>query len=110
MKYIYSKLSIALLLFSFLIIPVTAQNNDDNDIDNGVISSAGRQGFSFQTKNKKFLFKPYALIQIAGKFNYYDDEGLNLADQDKVANSGFAIPNAIIGFSGRAFGRHSTLP
>ena len=105
MKYIYSKLSIALLLFSFLIIPVTAQNNDDNDIDNGVISSAGRQGFSFQTKNKKFLFKPYALIQIAGKFNYYDDEGLNLADQDKVANSGFAIPNAIIGFSGRAFGR-----
>lgn len=105
MKYIYSKLSIALLLFSFLIIPVTAQNNDDNDIDNGVISSAGRQGFSFQTKNKKFLFKPYALIQIAGKFNYYDDEGLNLADQDKIANSGFAIPNAIIGFSGRAFGR-----
>lgn len=92
MKYIYSKLSIALLLFSFLIIPVTAQNNDDNDIDNGVISSAGRQGFSFQTKNKKFLFKPYALIQIAGKFNYYDDEGLNLADQDKIANSGFAIP------------------
>ena len=86
MKYIYSKLSIALLLFSFLIIPVTAQNNDDNDIDNGVISSAGRQGFSFQTKNKKFLFKPYALIQIAGKFNYYDDEGLNLADQDKIAN------------------------
>ena len=83
MKYIYSKLSIALLLFSFLIIPVTAQNNDDNDIDNGVISSAGRQGFSFQTKNKKFLFKPYALIQIAGKFNYYDDEGLNLAESRK---------------------------
>ena len=105
MKYIYSKLSIALLLFSFLIIPVSAQNNDDNDIDNGVISSAGRQGFSFQTKNKKFLFKPYALIQIAGKFNYYDDEGLNLADQDKIANSGFAIPNGLIGFSGRAFGR-----
>ena len=33
-------------------------------------------------KNKKFLFKPYALIQIAGNFNYYDDDGFNLADQD----------------------------
>ena len=67
MKYIYSKLSIALLLFSFLIIPVTAQNNDDNDIDNGVISSAGRQGFSFQTKNKKFLFKPIHFLTINTK-------------------------------------------
>jgi hypothetical protein len=42
-------------------------------------------------------------VQTAANLNYYDDEGLNLADQDNIANSGFSIPNAILGFSGKAF-------
>ena len=40
-----------------------------------------------------------------GKFNWYDDEQLGLDDQDNVANSGFEIPYAILGFSGRAFNK-----
>ena len=39
--------------------------------------------------------------------NYYDDEGLDLADQDNIANSGFEIGNALIGFAGKAFGKVS---
>ena len=49
------------------------------------------------------MLKPYVLLQTAAKFNYYDDEQLGLDDQDNVANSGFEIPYAILGFSGRAF-------
>ncbi len=78
---------------------------DDKYVESDVVPLAGKQGFSFQTKSGDFLFKPYALVQVSGKFNYYDDEGLNLADQDNIANSGFAIPNAILGFSGKAFGK-----
>ena len=77
---------------------------DDKYVESDGVPLAGKKGFSFSTKAGDFLFKPYALIQATGNFNYYDDEGLNLAEVDNVANSGFAIPNAIIGFSGKAFG------
>ncbi|MDR1500526.1 MAG: OprO/OprP family phosphate-selective porin, partial [Tannerellaceae bacterium] len=43
--------------------------------------------------------------QTSAKMNYYDDEGLELSDQDNVANSGFEVGNALLGFSGKAFGR-----
>ena len=81
-----------------------AQRVDDKYVESDVVPLAGKEGFSFQTRAGDFLFKPYSLIQVAGKFNYYDDENLNLAEVDRVANSGFAIPNAILGFSGKAFG------
>lgn len=81
-----------------------AQRVDDKYVESDVVPLAGKEGFSFSTRAGDFLFKPYSLIQVAGKFNYYDDENLNLAEVDRVANSGFAIPNAILGFSGKAFG------
>ncbi len=76
----------------------------DEDTENGVVSLAGRQGFTFETRNGDFLFKPYLLVQGSFNYNYYDDEGLDAAyNQDNVANSGFAIPYAVLGFTGKAF-------
>ncbi len=76
--------------------------------DNGVVSLAGSKGFVIQSRKGDFVFKPYMLVQTSGNFNWYDDEGLDKAyNQDNVENSGFAIPNAILGFTGRAFGKVS---
>lgn len=48
------------------------------------------------------------LVQTSANFNWYDDEGLDKAyNQDNVENSGFAIPNAILGFTGKAFNKVS---
>jgi hypothetical protein len=77
------------------------EQNPDRYIQSDVIPMIDKKGFSFQTKVGDFMFKPYTLVQSTAKFNYYDDEGLELADQDNVANSGFEIPYAILGLSGR---------
>lgn len=78
------------------------------DAENGVVSLAGREGFSIQSKKGDFVFKPYLLVQTAANFNWYDDEGLDKAyNQDNVANSGFAVPYAVLGFTGRAWGKVS---
>lgn len=78
----------------------------DIDMENGVTGIADDRGFTLQSKDGKFIFKPYLFLQTRGMFNYYDDEGLDKAyNQDNVANSGFAIPYAIIGFTGTTFGR-----
>ena len=75
-------------------------------MENGVLGIADDRGFTLQSKNGKFVFKPYLFLQTRGQFNYYDDEGLDKAyNQDNVANSGFAIPYAILGFTGKTFGR-----
>ncbi|MDE5903584.1 MAG: OprO/OprP family phosphate-selective porin, partial [Muribaculaceae bacterium] len=77
----------------------------DADTENGVVSMAGREGFIWRTANGAFEFKPYLLVQAAADFNYYDSEGLDPAyNQDNVHNSGFSIPYAVLGFTGRAFG------
>lgn len=76
----------------------------DADTENGVVSLAGHKGFTFETKSGDFLFKPYLLVQASANYNYYDDAGLDPAyNQDNVANSGFAIPYAVLGFTGKAF-------
>ncbi len=75
----------------------------DKYIESDVVRLDEKKGLSIETKAGDFAFKPYLLVQTTANFNWYDDEGLNLADQDKVANIGFAIPNTIIGFSGKAF-------
>ncbi len=85
---------------------LSAQEIDDKYVENDVVSLAGKEGFTFKTKQGDFLFKPYMLVQASANFNYYDDEGLDKAyNQDNIANSGFSIPNAILGFTGKAFGR-----
>ncbi len=76
--------------------------------DNGVVSLAGSKGFVIQSRRGDFIFKPYLLVQASANYNWYDDEGLDKAyNQDNVQNSGFAIPNAILGFTGKAFGKVS---
>lgn len=72
-------------------------------IESELISLAGRDGISWKSKDQNFLFKPYVLIQTRANFNYYDDEGLDLAEQDNVLNSGFSVPYSLIGFAGKAF-------
>lgn len=75
------------------------------DTENGVVSLAGSNGFSWGSKDGRFLFRPYLLVQASAEFNYYDSQGLDPAyNQDNVANSGFAIPYAVLGFTGNAFG------
>jgi len=76
----------------------------DADTENGVVSLADHRGFTFTTKKGDFLFKPYLLVQTSANYNYYDDAGLDPAyNQDNVANSGFSIPYAVLGFTGKAF-------
>ncbi len=76
------------------------------DMDNGVLGIADDRGFTLQSKNGKFVFKPYLFVQTRGSYNYYDDEGLDKAyNQDNVANSGFSVPYAILGFTGKTFGK-----
>lgn len=46
------------------------------------------------------------LVQTGLHLNWYDDEGLDKAyNQDNIANSGFSIPYAVLGFTGKAFGK-----
>jgi len=76
------------------------------DRENGVIPIADNRGFTLQSKDGRFIFKPYLFLQTKLSLNYYDDEGLDKAyNQDNIANSGFSIPYGIIGFTGRAFGK-----
>ena len=94
---------------------VTTENTDENvqkqrevtyDRENGVLPIADNRGFSLASKDGKFILKPYLMLQTTLRFNYYPDEGLDKAyNQDNVANSGFAIPFGIIGFTGKAFGK-----
>ena len=95
-----------LMMAVMALLPLAAMAQYEEDTDNGVVSLAGREGFSIQSKKGDFVFKPYLLVQTAGKFNYYDDQGLDKAyNQDNVANSGFSIPYAVLGFTGKAFGK-----
>ena len=79
---------------------------DRLNMENGVIPIADDRGFTLQSNDGSFVFKPYLYMQSTLNFKYYDDEGLDKAyNQDNVANSGFAMPYAIIGFTGKAFGK-----
>ena len=94
------------LLLCFFCNFVYAQEVPSIDMENGVLGIADDRGFTLQSKDGKFVFKPYLFLQTRGQVNYYDDEGLDKAyNQDNVANSGFAIPYAILGFTGKTFGR-----
>lgn len=94
---------VGLLLLCPLYIQAQDLTMDDKYVENDVVSLAGKRGFSFSTKAGDFLFKPYALVQASGKINVYDEVGLDTPYADKVANTGFEIPNAILGFTGKAY-------
>lgn len=90
------------------LMPLTALAQHEEDTENGIVSLAGREGFTIASKKGDFVFKPYLLVQTSANFNWYDDEGLDKAyNQDNVANSGFAVPYAVLGFTGKAFGKVS---
>lgn len=90
------------------LMPLAALAQHEEDTENGIVSLAGREGFTIASKKGDFVFKPYLLVQTSASFNWYDDEGLDKAyNQDNVANSGFAIPYAVLGFTGKAFGKVS---
>ncbi|KKB47802.1 hypothetical protein HMPREF1212_03650 [Parabacteroides sp. HGS0025] len=92
------------VIILLLLLPVAAIAQHENDMENGIVSLAGKEGFTIGTKKGDFIFKPYLLVQTAANLNYYDDEGLDPAyNQDNIANSGFSIPYAILGFTGKAF-------
>ena len=93
-------------LLACLAMPVAAQYEEDSE--NGVVSLAGREGFAIQSKRGDFVFKPYLLIQTAGEINWYDDEGLDKAyNEDNIDNSGFSVPYAVLGFTGKVWGKVS---
>ena len=95
---------IVMLALMALLLPTVLWAQYEEETANGVVSLAGREGFSIETKKGDFVFKPYLLVQASGNYNWYDDEGLDPAyNQDNVANSGFAIPYAVLGFTGKAF-------
>lgn len=97
------KLLLTTIILLSALSPAFAQY--DADYDNGVVSLADHNGFTFATKKGDFVFKPYLLVQASANYNYYDDAGLDPAyNQDNVANTGFAIPYAVLGFTGKAFG------
>lgn len=90
------------------VMPLAALAQHEEDTENGIVSLAGREGFTIASKKGDFVFKPYLLVQTSANFNWYNDEGLDKAyNQDNVANSGFAIPYAVLGFTGKAFGKVS---
>lgn len=104
---------LSMTLFLAALLPVRAEEQaaaDETgrgriDMENGVLGIADDRGFTLQSRNEKFVFKPYLFLQTRGQVNYYDDEGLDKAyNQDNVANSGFAVPYAILGFTGKTFG------
>lgn len=99
-----NKIFKTLIAVGVALAPLTATAQYDPDTENGIVSLAGREGFTIKSNNGDFVFRPYMLVQGAANFNYYDDEGLDAAyNQDNVANSGFSIPYAVMGFTGKAF-------
>ncbi len=87
-------------------LPLATMAQHEEISENGIVSLNGDNGLTVKSKKGDFEFKPYLLVQTSANFNYYDDEGLDKAyNQDNVANSGFSIPYAVLGFTGKAFNK-----
>ena len=95
---------------AMIALPVMAEDTENSDkqydSENGVVTIGADRMFQIESKDGNFSFKPYMMLQMTGNYNYYDDEGLDKAyNQDNVANSGFSFPYAVLGFTGKAFGK-----
>lgn len=101
------KLRFLLLAGLFISVNLLGQESHSNDkyVESDVVPLAGKKGFSFESRAGDFMFKPFALVQTSAKMNYYEDHQIGADDQDVVANSGFEVGNALIGFAGKAFGK-----
>ena len=74
---IMKKIIIAASLAAMLPLAGMAQHEEDSE--NGIVSLAGREGFTISSKRGDFVFKPYLLVQTSANINWYDDEGLDKA-------------------------------
>lgn len=81
----------------------TKQEDPEKYIESELIPLAGRDGMTWKSKDNGFIIKPFIFMQTRAVVNYYDDEGLNLAERDNIQNSGFTIPYGLVGFAGKAF-------
>lgn len=101
----YNMMKKSILLVSLMASTITAAAQTASlDTDNGVVTIGSDRMFQIESKDGNFSFKPYLMMQTTANFNYYDDEGLDKAyNQDNIANSGFAFPYAVLGFTGKAY-------
>ena len=89
-----------------MVLPLLTMAQHEEITENGIVSLAGKEGFTISSKKGDLQFTPYMLVQTSANINYYDDEGLDKAyNQDNLANSGFSIPYAILGFTGKVFNK-----
>lgn len=51
------------ILTVLFILPLCMMAQQEEDTENGVVSLAGKEGFTIGTKKGDFLFKPYLLVQ-----------------------------------------------
>ena len=61
-----------LVMLSVLSLSAMAQYAEDTE--NGIVSLAGKEGFTLKSKKGDFVFKPYLLVQASANVNWYDDE------------------------------------
>ncbi len=73
--------------------------------ESNVVSLADREGFRWRTPAGDFQFNPFLLVQAFAQGKYVNNTWLSLADQDNVTELGFGVTNALLGMSGRGFGR-----
>ncbi|MCH5178299.1 MAG: porin [Prevotellaceae bacterium] len=91
-------------ILSIIATLTAAAQTDTYDTENGIVTIGADRMFQIESKDSKFSFKPYLMMQTTGNYNYYDDEGLDKAyNQDNIANSGFSFPYAVLGFTGKAY-------
>ena len=76
-------------ILSIIATLTAAAQTDTYDTENGIVTIGADRMFQIESKDSKFSFKPYLMMQTTGNYNYYDDEGLDKAyNQDNIANSG----------------------
>ena len=51
-----------LCMVALVVIPLAVMAQHEEDTENGVVSLAGREGFTIETKKGDFVFKPYLLM------------------------------------------------
>ena len=66
------------ILTVLFILPLCMMAQQEEDTENGVVSLAGKEGFTIGTKKGDFLFKPYLLVQTSATVNYYDEDWIRL--------------------------------
>ena len=89
----------AILMASMVSATVWADDDKKYDMDNGVIPIADDRGFTLQSNNGNFVFKPYLFLQSTLSYRYYDDEGLDLLERLTITYVLMQLPLVVISSS-----------